>query len=260
MFHEGHRAPYLFKRSVGFGVSCKCMKIKLFATISLILANALLFGSSALAHGIYTSRTVGIDISWPNCSAKVPTSSKFGIVGVTNGLGYSTNPCLASEAARFTNLSLYVNTGWNSASTHVNATSPRVCATNDSNCLAYNYGYNAGLYAYGAASNAGVHSTTWWLDVETINTWSTSTTQNQNSLQGEYDAFVANGATTVGAYSTTAQWNSITGSWLNNWPSWGATTWRTASQAKTYCIGHQFTGGSTWLIQFKGLLDQDYAC
>jgi len=236
------------------------MKIKLTTIVSSILASMILFGSSALAQGIYTSGTVGVDISWPNCIAKVSTSSKFGVVGVTDGLGYSTNPCLTREASHFTNLSLYVNTGWNSSSPHVNSTSPRVCVTGDNNCLAYNYGYNAGLYAYSAASSAGIHSTSWWLDIETSNTWSTNALQNQNSLKGEYDALIAKGATTVGAYSTTAQWDTITGSWLNSWPSWGATTWKTASQAKTYCIGHQFTGGATWLIQFKGQLDQDYAC
>jgi hypothetical protein len=236
------------------------MKLKLSAIAGSTLVGLVLFGSSAFAQGIYSPGTVGSDISWPNCNAKIATGAKFGIVGVTDGLGYSTNPCLAKEASNYSNLSLYVNTGWDSSSTHINATSPHVCATGDNNCLAYNYGYNAGLYAYNSASGAGVHTSTWWLDVETSNTWSANVLQNQNSLQGEHDALTASGATTVGAYSTTAQWNSVTGSWLNNWPSWGATTWKTASQAKTYCTGHQFTGGLTWLIQFSGKIDQDYAC
>ena len=236
------------------------MKAGLFAVIGSVLAGIVLFGSSAFAQSIYVSGTVGSDISWPNCNSRLTTGSKFGIVGVTDGLGYSTNPCLAKEVTNYTNLSLYVNTGWDSSSTHISATSPRVCTIGDSNCLAYNYGYNAGLYAYNAASSHGIHSSTWWLDIETANTWSNNAVQNQNSLQGEHDALVANGATTVGAYSTTAQWDSVTGTWLNNWPSWGVTTWKTASQAKTYCTGHQFTGGTTWLIQFSGKTDQDYAC
>ena len=238
----------------------KVMKLKLSAFISSMLLSVFLLGSSVFAQGIYVSGTVGNDISWPNCSSRIASTAKFGIVGVNDGLGYSINPCLAKEASHFSNLSLYVNTGWYSGSSHVNATSPHLCATGDNNCLAYNYGYNAGLYAYNAASSVGLHSSSWWLDVETSNTWSTTAVQNQNSLQGEYDALVANGASTVGAYSTTAQWNSVTKTWQNNWPSWGATTWKTANQAKTYCTGHQFTGGLTWLIQFKGQIDQDYAC
>jgi hypothetical protein len=138
-----------------------------------------------------------------------------------------------------------------------------MCATGDNNCLAYNYGYNAGLYAINAAQSAGVSSATWWLDVETANTWNSDVVQNQNSLQGEHDALVAHGATTVGVYSTTAQWQSITGGWHNNWPSWGATTWTTAKQAQTYCTGHEFTGGTSYLMQYrpsKAKVDYDVAC
>jgi hypothetical protein len=216
----------------------------------------------AFASTAYASGTSGTDISWPQCGQKLSGLGSFGIVGVTDGTGYSTNPCIAAEASHYANLSLYVNTGWNSASIHVNPNSPRVCAPTDEDCLAYNYGYNAGLYAVGAAQAASVSvATNWWLDVETSNTWSTDTVQNQNSLQGEYDALTASGATEVGAYSTTAQWNQLTGSWNNGWSGWGATTVKTASQAKTYCTGHQFTGGPTLLIQYSGkTLDQDYAC
>lgn len=209
---------------------------------------------------VYPSGATGYDVSWPNCTAKPPTHPTFGIVGVSDGTGYSQSPCLAKQAAWFPNLSLYVNTGWYDQSPYVNPSSPKVCATGDNNCLAYNYGYNAGLYALNYANSQNIHSSTWWLDVETGNTWNTDTTQNRNSLQGEYDALMANGVTTVGVYSTTSQWDTITGTWLNNWPNWGATTVRTASKAATFCSGHQFTGGPTYLIQFSGSLDQDYAC
>ncbi|GAC1397925.1 MAG: hypothetical protein NVSMB49_04590 [Ktedonobacteraceae bacterium] len=216
----------------------------------------------AAAQGPYSKGTTGVDIGWTNCTARVP-SATFGIVGVTDGLGYSSSPCIAKEASYFKNLSLYVNTGWYNKSTHINATSPKVCATGDNNCLAYNYGYNAGLYAINAAMGVGVSSATWWLDVETSNTWNTDVVQNQNSLQGEHDALVANGTTTLGVYSTTAQWQSITGSWQNNWPSWGATTWTNAKQAQTYCTGHEFTGGTSYLMQYRpsnSKVDQDVAC
>ena len=212
----------------------------------------------------YTSGEVGVDISWPQCGQPAPTGADFGIVGVNDGLGYSTNPCLAAEAAYFPSdkLSLYVNTGWNSSSAHATGISPKVCVAGNEDCFAYDYGYNAGLYAYNAALSLGITSPTWELDVETINTWSSNTVQNQNSLQGEYDALKASGATTVDAYSTTAQWDGLTGSWINNWPSVGATTWTTPSEAATYCTGHEFTGGPSYLMQFTPTseLDQDYAC
>lgn len=241
------------------------MKTIFTTIIGSLFTGIILFNGSALAQGVYVSGSVGVDISWPNCSAKITRGAKFGIVGVTNGLGYSTNPCLSSEASKFSNLSLYVNTGWYINSSYINANSPHICAVGDNNCLAYNYGYNAGLYAYDAANNAGVHSNTWWLDVETENSWSVDTLQNRNSIQGEYDALFmkikSTGATPViGVYSTTYQWNAITGSWKNYWPSWGATIVSSSKQAAKYCTGHEFTGGKTWLIQYSGLIDQDYAC
>jgi len=217
--------------------------------------------ATALASGQYTPNSTGIDVGYPNCSQKM--TGGFRVVGVNDGLNYSTNPCITTEAAGAANLSLSANTGWYAQSSHVTATSPRTCLKSDANCLAYNYGYNAGLYAYAAATSAGVSAVTWWLDVETANSWNTNTTQNQNSLQGERDALIARGATTVGVYSTTAQWKSITNGWLNNWPSWGATTFTSASAAHTYCTGHQFTGGPSVLMQYQTApitLDQDVAC
>lgn len=212
---------------------------------------------------VYPTGTTGFDVSWPNCSATPPRNPHFGIVGVSDGTGYSQNPCLAQEVAWFPSINLYVNTGWNNQSVHLNATSPKLCAADDNNCLAYNYGYNAGLYALNYASSQNVHASAWWLDVETSNTWNTDVAQNQHSLQGEYDALAAHGVTTVGIYSTTAQWQSVTGGWINNWPSWGATTWTSSTGAFTYCTGHQFTGGPSYFMQYqpkRSRLDQDVAC
>lgn len=232
----------------------------MFAAVLAALAST---AGSAAALGQYVPGSTGVDVSFTNCGARIPNVS-FGVVGVSAGTGYSANPCLGAEAAHFTaNLSLYVNTGWYAASSHIDPSSPRQCAAGDQNCLAYNYGYNAGLYALSYATSQGVHSSTWWLDVETANTWSSDATQNRNSLQGEYDALISHGATTVGVYSTTGQWHDITADWVNGWPSWGATTWSTAKQARTYCTGHMFTGGPSYLMQFGAHgsgLDQDVAC
>jgi len=235
------------------------------APVVAVLAWALLpaVALASPASPLYPTGATGYDVSWPNCSASAPRNASFGIVGVSNGAGYSQNPCLAQEAAWFPSVNLYVNTGWNDQSVYQNSTSPKVCATGDQDCLAYNYGYNAGLYALSYANSQNVHASAWWLDVETGNTWNSDVAQNQNSLQGERDALVANGVSTVGVYSTTAQWTSITGGWSNNWPSWGATTWTTAKQALTYCTGHQFTGGPSYFMQFKPKgngFDQDVAC
>ncbi len=236
------------------------MKTRILAFFGSVILGLVILMSTAAAQGVYTSGSVGVDVSWPNCNATAPKTA-FGIVGVTGGLGFSQNTCLAKQAAWFKNLSLYVNTGYPGQSRGLDyQNSPRTCTSSDLNCLAYNYGYNAGQYALNYATSQGIVSPTWWLDVETENSWTTDVMQNRNSLQGETDALKNGGVITVGVYSTTAQWQTITNGWQNGLPNWGATTWTTAKQAAKYCSGHNFTGGQTWLIQFKGKLDQDYAC
>ncbi len=232
------------------------------SVLSLALLVSVAFTQGASASSLYPAGSLGVDISYPNCSAAIP-SVNFGVVGVTGGLVFSRNSCAAAEAKHFTDLSLYVNTGLNTSSSSQYYTQAQVGCNGDANCAAYNYGSNAAKDAITYANAQDLSSTKWWLDVETSNTWSTNALQNQKSLQGEYDALLANGTTTVGVYSTSAQWQSITGSWQNNWPSWGATTWTTAKQAQSYCTGHQFTGGTSLLMQYKSKqskVDQDVAC
>ena len=235
---------------------------KLFVLPFLLVSVATLSLQTVAASSYYASGSTGVDISYPNCTAKI-SPVNFGLVGVTNGLVYGHNNCLASEAKNFADLSLYVNTGLNASSSSSYYVQAQAGCNGDVNCAAYNYGVNAAKDALAYAQAQGVSSAKWWLDVETSNTWNKDTVQNQKSLQGELDTLTANGAAVGGVYSTTAQWNSITGSWQNNWPSWGATTWTTAAQAQTYCTGHQFTGGPSLLMQYKSKqskVDQDLAC
>ena len=216
----------------------------------------------ASAATLYPSGSTGVDLSWPNCGEQIPASTTFGIIGVTEGTPYSANPCLADQAAHFPKtLSLYANSGWNDHSDHLDPSSPKACLPEDGDCLAYNYGYNAGLAAYDAANAAGVSSAMWWLDVESDNTWNDDASQNRNSLQGEYDALTARGATTVGVYSTTSGWQTITGGWQNSWPSWIGADDPASAQGRQACTGAQFTGGPTLVVQSDlHQIDRDIAC
>jgi len=238
------------------------MKTLLLAIASTITGALVVFSPAVSASSIYPTGSLGVDVSYPNCTAKIPVVA-FGVVGVTGGLVFSHNNCAAAEARNFTDLSLYVNTGLNVSKSSAYYKQAQLGCNGDAYCAAYNYGYSAAQDALSYAQSQRLSSSKWWLDVETTGTWTKDALQNQKSLQGTYDALVASGATTVGAYSTTAQWQSITGGWKNNWPSWGATTWSTAAQAQTYCTGHEFTGGPSLLMQYVGRqskLDQDVAC
>jgi hypothetical protein len=115
---------------------------------------------------------------------------------------------------------------------------------------------------------AAASSYPWWLDVETQNTWQGGTSgqaMNVADLQGMIAALRQAGATAVGAYSTSAQWRTITagttsasGS-LYQIPDWipGA---RTLSGAKANCGLASFTAGRTAITQWPGRPDHDYAC
>lgn len=216
----------------------------------------------AAASPFYRTGSVGVDISYPNCSTKIPAAD-FGIVGVNGGRVFNHNPCLQAQAKAFKDLSLYINTGLNASLDSPYYTAAMEGCNGDPLCAAYNYGRNAAINSLNYAASQGISSTKWWLDVEIENTWNSDVAQNRQSLQGAYDALVASGASLVGAYSTTVQWGTITGGWKNSWPNWGASTWTTATQAKKYCTGHEFTGGPTLLIQFidkKSKVGRDVAC
>lgn len=237
------------------------MKISLVSVAASLLLGVVIV-PQASASSYYQTGSVGVDISYPNCGAPV-SKSAFGIVGVTGGLVYSENQCLAEQAVQFRNLSLYINTGLNASQDSPYYVAAQEGCNGDPLCAAYNYGRNAANEAVAYANAQGVSSDRWWLDVETENSWNVDVMQNRKSIQGAYDALKAQGAVLVGVYSTTAQWGEITGGWQNNWPNWGASTWTTAKQAAKFCKGHEFTGGPTLLIQFRSKqskVSQDIAC
>lgn len=191
---------------------------------------------------------LGIDVSWPQCGKRLPSTQAFGIVGVNGGLATTTNPCLkeqlvwASQSVGGTpqeKLQLYVNTanpgGLNTASWPESNTDPAgnnsanpygTCDGSDSLACAWQYGWNRSLedvrdrFQPAAVQAAGVDTSPaayiWWLDVETENTWKLSgssfdTTSNVAVLEGMTEYFKSVGAR-VGLYSTGYQWGQIVGS------------------------------------------------
>ncbi|HUY06388.1 MAG TPA: hypothetical protein VMU99_03905 [Acidimicrobiales bacterium] len=109
----------------------------------------------------------------------------------------------------------------------------------------------------------------WWLDVETANTWQSGTSgqaMNVADLQGMIAALSGNGATRIGAYSTSSQWSQITGGTSTNSgtlvgiPNWipGATS---STGAATNCAQTSFTAGTVLVTQWTtSTFDNDYAC
>lgn len=238
----------------------------------------------------------GADVSWPQClktdtskPGPLPSAKTFGIVGVNQGRGNTTNPCLAgelawAETAKGTGTqpatSLYVmlqdpglQADWwpHSDKTRDQVRDVKVppaygtCNGAESAACAYVYGYDM---AYEDATTRGVSSPAsyrWWIDVETTNTWALSKSTNQADVEGMAAYFTSIGAG-VGLYSTAAQWQKIAGttastSPLAGLPSWIANTGPEAD-ADTNCYSPGLTPRSrVTLAQFQTEgFDYDLAC
>jgi hypothetical protein len=173
--------------------------------------------------------SVGYDISWPQCStatASLPTHGAFGVVGVNHGRAFTHNTCLKTlfdaMSAHNYPTGLYINTGNPLAAksaVHRPASgkkAPALCRDNtddtDLGC-AYDYGWQAAAdsVAFARAQAVPITTRTWWLDVETANSWSDDPVANAADLQGAADALHALGVSDVGIYSNAKNWSAITG-------------------------------------------------
>jgi hypothetical protein len=246
---------------------------------------------------------VGYDISYPQCGKRLPTDQYFGIAGVNGGTAATTNTCLAQQLQWANNskigsnqqkIQLYVNTAnpgevisqittWptnNTDKTGFVTSNPYGTCTglNDQAC-SWQYGWNRSVEAnldrfVPAAKTAGINQSasvyTWWLDVETMNTWQSGSAEalgrNTAALEGFANYYQSKGAT-VGLYSTADQWAAIagktvsTGSNLNglaNWRPSGASL----ANAKTNCsVAPLTTGGFISLTQYvQKSLDYNHSC
>lgn len=269
-------------------------------------------GSSGGGHnGGGGTSTTGYDISWPQCGSSYPTGQAFGIVGVNDGLANNLNPCLNRELAWAAGssgatsqpaASLYINTGnpgptyqgtpiadW-PGTNNTGKTDPYGSCTSKvwSTACAWVYGWDMGNYSYGQAATAevgtrvDVTTAPWWLDIETGNSWATSsatgyTDLNLAAIVGYFDGLKDSGASgPIGIYSTSSQWNTITGlgsstttgyftSYLSA-SSLPISSWvpgaRSLKQAKSNCAAtSSFTGPNPLLAQYSsGGFDADLLC
>lgn len=230
----------------------------------LLISLMTLFLSVNNAYALsYPKNTIGQDVSWPNCNNLKFTPAVFGIVGVNGGLSFHANPCISQESVLYRqNLSLYVNTGFPGyPRDQLFINSPLECTSTDLPCLSYNYGYNAGKFATNYALTRGIVSNNWWLDVETVNSWTNDPYVNYMSLVGESDAITESvKPTLIGYYTYPPEWKILTNGWQNKLPNWVASNSNFKNVAAKQCSGYNFTGGQTLLTQYIGNVDLDIAC
>ena len=274
----------------------------IFKFVSLSLLSVLIFAAPAAAAkpvrsgggGTATDTVLtGNDVSWPQCSThkSLHGGQAFGIVGVNGGLANTTNPCFAQELSWATaskggtsqpKASLYVNTANPGDITPAVADWPKdnidvltgavdqdpygsCTGANDTAC-AWQYGYNMANLDFNTRGVASPSTYTWYLDVETGNSWTNSTAKNVADLEGMTAYFSGVGGAKVGLYSTSYQWQQIAGtvsstSSLAGLPSWlpGASS---LSSAQANCKLPGLTVGSqVVLTQFVSRqTDYDVSC
>lgn len=252
--------------------------------VLVVAASTIATPAYAGGHKSRSSTPTTYDVSYPQCGGALPTNIDGGIVGVNDGIVYSPNPCLAGEyawAAAATTYppAFYANTAdpGPAYSSHwpTGQTSPQVCDGSNSTACSYDYGWNAAQnsFADALAVTDTAAARTWWLDVETGNSWQTlesaygqTPTAQANdiaALKGEVAGLAAEGVATVGAYSTSYQWGQITGgtgAQFTAQPVWVAGT-SSLRTAQSNCTSTSFTGGPVSLAQYAASgYDADYHC
>jgi hypothetical protein len=236
-------------------------------------------GGSHGGGGTTSTVQTGNDISWPQCGGRLPQGQLFGIVGVNNGTANTFNPCFTTQLAwanssaggtKQDKAALYVNTAnpgdvkdqitdWPTSG----ATPYGDCNGANDRACSYEYGWQrAQADTQNIAGNSPANFK-WWLDVETDNTWSSSTVNNAADLEGMTDYFTSVGGR-VGLYSTAYQWNQLIGT-VSSGGLYGLDSWlpgaRSLSGARSNCSLPALTGGTVTLTQYVAKqTDYDYSC
>jgi hypothetical protein len=259
----------------------------LIASVALAAALAGVPATAAQAAGPTSSTTAtGSDVSYPQCTGSLPARGDIAVVGVNAGTGTTTNPCLADQLAWGDTITangtplradVYVNTAnpghlgdwWPStdlttSGTPVSNPEGRCAGAEDAAC-AYVYGYSIATEDLRARGVTAAGDRTWWLDVETMNSWSWNRQANLAAVEGMAAAIHGAGGA-VGIYSTQRQWDLIVGDTtpsvlLAGTPSWiaGATS---RAGALANCSAEPLTpGGRIRMVQWvEHGVDHDIAC
>jgi len=223
--------------------------------------------TGAFIGSTYPSGAYGYDISkyqCPSLGGSLPGGDhQIGIVQVDGSSLGNTNQCLSTELAWAGNgLNLYTYLTYSTSTTN------EPSCNGDTSC---NAGYQAGVFAYNDAFNAGAGSTAtpWWLDVETAGAnWSGNLGENAEFVQGALDALhESEGIADVGIYASPGVWNNIVGNYQPNVPYWMADYLASpsgpgscADYANWVAKGAQLPGPPQ-LVQYNSAqYDEDYAC
>ncbi|TYL45301.1 hypothetical protein FXB39_19075 [Nocardioides sp. BGMRC 2183] len=203
---------------------------------------------------------LGADISWPQCPPGMGIPEKrtlgmpmpvpeaqFVIVGLTNGPGFTPNPCLTDQVDWVSDhqlmLAAYAVSSYPDADTLAEyGDQGPFDAASDLGRLR-NVGYQQARYNIGNMGSAGLQTPIVWIDVEPVPdfAWSSDKTANAAVIEGAARGYVDAGYE-IGVYSTPHLWDEVVGDLRLEVPEWRAAGETSREEALSRC-------GDDWSIQ-----------
>lgn len=222
----------------------------------------------------------GADISWPNCPEGMGIAQRrtlglpmplpraeFVIVGLTNGPGYTPNPCLADQVKWVKERKLLLG-----AYSVVSYPLPeqldryRDAGPFDGTKLTgalKNNGYYQAEYNLKNMQRAGFSAPTVWVDVETVVQfdWTSNKANNAAVVRGMVKGYRDAGVK-VAIYSTPAIWDGIVGDLAFGVPEWRAAGASGEAEAVNRCSADwTIQGGDGFIGQWvEGNRDLNVSC
>ncbi len=211
----------------------------------------------------------GADASWPQCPEgmgipqkrshggpmPLPTA-RFVILGLTNGPGFTPNPCLGDQVEWVRSRGLLaaayaVNSYPDSRALERHGDNGPYDGSSRTGALG-NVGYQQALFNLATMKAAGLESPVIWLDVEPVPgfAWSSDTSANAAVIRGAARGYTEAGFR-IGAYSTQALWAQVVGRLRLGLPEWRAAGQTSRAEALRRCgPDRMFQGGEAVLSQW----------
>lgn len=203
---------------------------------------------------------LGADISWPQCPEGMgiperPTlgmpmpvdEAEYVVIGLTNGPGFTPNPCLADQVAWVRDRGLLVSAySVLSYPDRAQLREHRGAGPYDGSTrrgALRNVGHEQAAYNIDNLRAAGLETPIVWLDVEPVAVWEWSADRAANAavVEGAARAYRDAGYR-IGVYSTPYMWEEIVGDFELGVPEWRAAGTAGRAEALSRC-------GRDWVIQ-----------
>lgn len=228
----------------------------------------------------YRHPVLGADVSWPQCpkGTGIPErqglglppplpEAEFVVIGLTNGPGFTRNPCLADQLRqakqRKMAVSAYAVVSWPAADRYggIDHDGPFDGATELGRLR--NAGYQQGRFNVRTMKELGFRTPAVWVDVEPypVFPWPDDTRGNAAVVEGAVRAYREAGYT-IGTYSTQSLWQTVAGDLRFGVREWRAAGNTSREEALKRCgPDRAFQGGKALITQWTdGRRDFNITC